>query len=192
MVAHSDASHVFPVGSITCSAGMSFDYGEVEQCVEQGDLMVISYRIPEAKRVVEVYVKVGSSWTENYSATEDFDFELSAVALYISDYAGIGHPAAFVGYRIEGTGHFLDFDIVQSRGDGSLDVRGMRGLDHGNIGLPSAEPGVVVSAVFAGSDPNCCPTSMLYQGLAYVGGAWSIDTGTLYPSASAPVVAFAF
>ena len=192
MVVAADPAHVFPVGSITCGAGMSFDYGEVEQCVEQDDLMVISYRIPEAKRVVEAYVKVGGSWAERYQSTEEFDFELTAVNLYIADYAGSGRPSAFVGYRIDGTGHFLDFDIVQSRGDGTLDVRGMRGIDHGNVGLPTNEPGVVVSAVFAGSDPNCCPTSMRYQSLAYVSGAWSVNDGTLYPTASAPSYPLAF
>lgn len=184
--------NVFSASELTCSDGMSFDYGEVEQCVEQDDLLVISYRIPEAKRVVEAYVKVGSSWVENYRTTEDFDFELTAVNLYIGDYAGIGHPAAFIGYRIDGSGHYLDFDIVQSRGDGTLDVRGLRGIDHGNVGLPGDEPGVVISAVFADSDPNCCPTSMMYQGLDYVGGAWSVNGGTLYPTASQPVWALAF
>jgi len=183
--------NVFDVSELTCSEGMSFDFGEVEQCVEQDGLLVISYRIPEARRVVEVYTLVGTSWVETYRTTEEFDFELSAVDLYVGDYAGIGYPAVFIGYRIDGSGKYLDFDIVQAEA-GGLDVRGLRSIDHGNVGLPADEPGVVVSAAFAGSDPNCCPTSMLYQSLDYVDGAWSVNEGTLYPTASAPVWAFAF
>ena len=192
LVMLTEDGNVFDVTELTCTDGMSFDSGEVEQCVEQDDLLVISYRVPEAKRVVEVYVKVGSSWVENYRTTEEYDVELTAVSLYIGDYAGIGHPAAFIGYRIDGTGHYLDFDIVQSQGGGTLDVRGLRGIDHGTVGLPSDVPGVVVSAVYATVDPGCCPTSMLYQSLDYVGGAWSVNDGTLYPTSSAPVWAFAF
>jgi hypothetical protein len=183
--------NVFSTSELVCSDGMSFDYGEVEQCVQQDGLLAISYRIPEAKRVVEVYQLVGSSWVEAYRTTEDYDFELTAVDLYIGDYAGIGYPAVFIGYRIDGTGQYLDFDIAQLEADG-LDVRGIRGIDHGNVGLPVDEPGVVVSAIYADSDPGCCPSSMLYQSLDYVGGAWSTNDGTLYPTASAPVWAFAF
>ena len=192
LVMLTEDSNVFAASELTCSKGMSFDYGEVEQCVEQDDLLVISYRIPEAKRVVEVYAKVGPSWVESYRTTEEYDFELTAVDLYIGDYAGIGHPAAFIGYRIDGTGHYLDFDIVQSQGAGALDVRGVRNIDHGNVGLPTDEPGVVISAIFADSDPGCCPTSMLYQSLDYVAGAWSVNDGTLYPTASAPALPTAF
>ena len=183
--------NVFNVGEFTCTGGISFEFGEVEQCVEQDDLLVISYRIPEGKRAVEVYVRVGTFWVETYRTTEEFDFELTAVDLYIGDYAGIGYPVAFIGYRIDGSGKYLDFDIVQLEGT-DLDVRGIRSVDHGNVGLPGAEPGVVVSAVFADGDPNCCPTSMLYQMLDYVSGAWSVTDGTLYPTDSAPVWALAF
>jgi len=186
-----EEGNVFSTSELTCTEGMSFDFGEVEQCEEEDGLLVISYRIPESKRVVEVYSKVDTSWVEAYRTTEEYDFEFTAVDLYLGDYAGIGYPAVFIGYRIDGTGKYLDFDIVQSEA-GGLDVRGIRGIDHGNVGQPADEPGVVVSAVYAESDPGCCPTSMLYQSLDYVGGAWSVDEGTLYPTASAPVWAFAF
>lgn len=192
LVGLSEEDHVFKANELACSDGMSFDYGEVDQCVEQDGLLVISYRIPEAKRVVEVYSLVGAFWVEVHQTTEDYDFEFTAVDLYLGDYAGIGYPAVFIGYRIDGTGHYLDFDIVQSEGEGPLDVRGIRGIDHGNVGLPSDEPGVVISAVYGASDPNCCPSSMLFQDLAYVGGAWSVTDGTLYPTASQPVWALAF
>jgi len=191
LVMLTEDDNVFDVSELTCSEGMTFDFGEVEQCVEQDGLLVISYRIPGAKRVIEVYSLVGSSWVEAYRTTEEYDFELTAVDLHIGDYAGIGYPAVFIGYRIEGTGQYLDFDIVQAEA-GGLDVRGIRGIDHGNVGLPADEPGIVVSAVYADGDAGCCPTSILYQSLDYVSGAWSVNDGTLYPTASAPVWAFAF
>lgn len=184
-------SNVFNVGEFTCVGGIDFPYGDVEQCVEDDDVLVISYRIPEAKRVVEVYARVDTFWVENYRTTEEYDSELTAVDLYIGDYAGIGRSAVFIGYRIDGSGSYLDFDIVQSEA-GGFDVRGIRGIDHGNVGLPTDEPGVVISAVYADADPNCCPTSMLYQDLAYVDGAWSVTAGTLYPTADAPSWALAF
>ena len=65
-------------------------------------------------------------------------------------------------------------------------------VDHGNVALPAEAPGVVVAAVYADSEPNCCPTSMLHQNLAYVSGAWGVTDGTLYPTASAPGVSVAF
>lgn len=102
--------------------GMSFDFGEVEQCEEEDGLLVISYRIPEAKRVVEVYSLVGTSWVEAYRTTEKYDFELTAVDIYLGDYAAIGYPVAFIGYRIDGTGQYLDLDIVQAEA-GGRDVR---------------------------------------------------------------------
>jgi len=139
-----------------------------------------------------VYARVDTFWVEAYRTTEEYDFELTAVDLYIGDYAGIGHPAVFIGYRIDGTGSFLDFDIVQSEGGGALDVRGIRGIDHGNVGLPADEPGVVISAVYSGDDPNCCPSNLLYQDLVYVDGTWSVNEGTLHPTADAPAWAFAF
>lgn len=193
LVRLSEGDHFFNANELACSDGMSFDYGEVDQCVEQDGLIVISYRIPEAKRVVEVYSLAGSSWVENFQTTEEYDFEFTAVDLYVGDYGGVGYPAVFIGYRIDGTGHYLDFDIVQSAGDEHpLDVRGIRGIDHGNVGLPSDGPGTVVSAVYGATDAGCCPTSMLYQDLDYVGGAWSVTDGTLYPTASQPVLALAF
>ena len=63
--------NVFNVGEFTCTGGISFEYGEVEQCVEQDDLIVISYRIPEGKRVVEVYVRVETFWVEAYRTIEE-------------------------------------------------------------------------------------------------------------------------
>jgi hypothetical protein len=184
--------NVFNVDEFVCENDSFFEFGAIEQCVQEDDLMVISYRIPEAKRVVEVYSRVGTFWVETYRTTEEYDFELTAVDLHIGDYAGIGHPAVFIGYRIDGSGSFLDFDIVQSEADGALDVRGIRGIDHGNVGMPVDEPGVVISAVYAASDPNCCPSNLLYQDLAYVDGAWGVTAGTLYPTASAPAWDFAF
>ena len=139
-----------------------------------------------------MYARVDTFWVEACRTTEEYDFELTAVDLYIGDYAGIGHPAVFIGYRIDGTGSFLDFDIVQSEGGGALDVRGIRGIDHGNVGLPADEPGVVISAVYSGDDPNCCPSNLLYQDLVYVDGTWSVNEGTLYPTADAPAWALAF
>ena len=52
-------------------------------CVAPDDLIVISYRIPEGKRVVEAYVRVETFWVEAYRTIEEFDFELSDVDLYI-------------------------------------------------------------------------------------------------------------
>jgi hypothetical protein len=184
--------NVFDVDTFVCEDDTFFDFGQIEQCVQQDDLMVISYRIPESKRVVEAYLKVDTFWVEAYRTTEAEDFELAAVDLYIGDYAGIGYPSAFIGYRYDGSGGYLDFDIVQVRPEGGLDVRGIQGLDHGNVGMPVDEPGVVVSAVYGDSDPNCCPSQMLYRDLAYVDGAWRLTAGTLYPTADAPSWAFAF
>ena len=108
-----------------------------------------------------MYVLVDDSWVETYRTTEEYDFELAAIDLYIGDYAGIGYPAAFIGYRFDGSGKYLDFDIVQ--GTAGLDVRGIHSMDHGNVGLPVDEPGVVVVGSVRGQRPELLPVSMLYQ-----------------------------
>lgn len=128
-------------------------------CVAPDDLIVISYRIPEGKRVAEVYVRVETFWVEAYRTIGEFDFELSAVDLYIDDFAGIGFPAAFIGYRIDGAGQYLDFDIVQLEGTG-LDVRGIRGIDHGNVALLGPRASLsrlcTPTAIRTAAQPACC------------------------------------
>ena len=184
--------NVFNVDDFVCENNSFFEFGEIEQCVQQENLMVISYRIPESKRVVEVYAKVDTFWVEAYRTTEAEDFELAAIDLYIGDFGGVGAPAALIGYRYAGSGGYLDFDIAQMGLDGVLDVRGIQGLDKGNVVQPVDEPGVVVSAVFGDSDPNCCPSNMLFRDLAYVDGAWSLTDGTLVPTTEMPDWAYAF
>ncbi len=183
---------IYPAAELSCSVGMSYEWGEVADCKQEDELMVISYRIPESKRVISVYSLQGGSWVESHRATEDYDFEFSAVDVWLGDYGGTGYPAAFIGYRIDGSGQYLDFDIVQVEAGGTLDVRGMRGVDHGHVGTPGDQPGVVISALYSDTDSNCCPSNMLYQDLDYIKGAWSVTDGTVYPTASAPSWVTAF
>ena len=167
------------------------DFAWVDQCVQQGDLAGLVYRIPEGRTGVMLLELVGSTWVESYNVQEEFDFEWTSVGMYIGDYAAVGAPAVFVGYRLDGSGSYLDVDIAQRNGTG-LDVRGVQGLSHGNVGLPAGGPGVLISAVYADGEPNCCPGNLLYQDLDYVSGAWGVNAGIAYPTASASPVAAAF
>ena len=63
----------------------------------------------------------------------------------------------------------------------------MQGLDGGQVEM---HPGgaTVLTSVYAGSDPNCCPSSFLVREISWAANEWRIDAGTVYPAASTPAM----
>ncbi len=74
----------------------------------------------------------GTRWhvklTVDDVSTQTFDL----IDVKLAHIAGDSQPEVTVGYRINGTGHILDYDIVELRPGGGLDGVGSRSLDHGS------------------------------------------------------------
>ena len=137
-------------------------------------------------RVVVFFKQPGSAdYASRFVATEPGAGTWSNVHVEVGDYNADDGVEVWVGYRVAGTGGYLDLDVLDPRPDGSFFLGGLQGLAKGRVDV---QPGSadVISAVYAGSDPNCCPSTMLLQKIIPSAGTWRINTGTAYPTASAP------
>ena len=137
-------------------------------------------------RVVVFFKQPGSAdYASRFVAEESGAGTWSNVHVEVGDYNSDDGVEVWVGYRVAGTGGYLDLDVLDPRSDGSFFLGGLQGLAKGRVDV---QPGSadVMSAVYAGSDPNCCPSSMLLQKIIPSAGAWRINAGTTYPTASAP------
>lgn len=117
-----------------------------------------------------------------------------SVTVQLGDYHFDDGAEIWVGYRYAGSGSFLDLDVIDPQPEGpdfpatrDFFLGGLQGLDGGQVDL---HPGgaTVLTSVFAGSDPNCCPSSFLVREISWAANEWRIDAGTTYPSASVPDV----
>lgn len=117
-----------------------------------------------------------------------------SVTVQLGDYHFDDGAEIWVGYRYAGTGSFLDLDVIDPQPEGpdfpatrNFFLGGLQGLDGGQVDL---HPGgaTVLTSVYAGSDPNCCPSSFLVREITWAANEWRIDAGTTYPAASTPDV----
>jgi hypothetical protein len=117
-----------------------------------------------------------------------------SVTVQLGDFHFDDGAEVWVGYRYAGSGSYLDLDVLDPQPEGpdfpatrEFFLGGLQGLDGGQVDM---HPGgaTVLSSVYAGSDPNCCPSSFLVREITWAADEWRIDTGTTYPAASAPAV----
>lgn len=101
---------------------------------------------------------------------------LATVTATIRDVTGDGGEELVVGYRSEGTGHFLDVDIVGTAPDGAARVLAHDRLHHGIVVV---RPGRMVThtPVYRARDGNCCPTWIVRSTVRFVDGEFQVDPG---------------
>jgi len=129
-----------------------------------------------------------------YEAYEPGAGTWDSVTVQLGDYHFDDGAEVWVGYRYAGSGSYLDLDVLDPQPEGpafpairEFFLGGLQGLDGGQVEL---HPGgaTVLSSVYAGSDPNCCPSSFLVREISWAANEWRIDAGTTYPAASTPEV----
>ena len=137
-------------------------------------------------RVVVFFKQGGSTdYASRFVAEEPAAGTWSNVHVEVGDYNADDGVEVWVGYRVAGTGGYLDLDVLDPQPDGAFFLGGLQGLAKGRVDV---QPGSadVMSAVYSASDPNCCPSSLLLQKIIPSAGTWRINAGTAYPTASAP------
>jgi hypothetical protein len=103
------------------------------------------------------------------------------VTAKVADVTGDGHDELIVGYRRDGTGQILDYDVVGADADGSPRVLAHDEVYKGNVRtrhgrLTTYEP------VYRRNDANCCPTWIQRDDIVYRDGAfrgrkvWKVPT----------------
>jgi hypothetical protein len=80
-----------------------------------------------------------------------------------SDLDGDGYDDALVLVRLEGSGAYLDYYVYTYRGESLVLLFDKTEVDHGAVELGSIPRSFVeTTAVYAPTDPNCCPSELKY------------------------------
>lgn len=179
--------------AFTCGGGDPGIPGWVVQDCQQmpsysdGVTTLVMRRSDDGHYGVAVLFRDGTHLVQRYFAEEPSAGTWSSVVVQLGDYHFDDGAEVWIGYRYDGTGHYLDLDVLDPRPDGSVFLGGLQSLDHGVVAL---HPGgaTVQSAVYGPSDPGCCPGGVLQRSITFSGEQWWIDAGSTYPAASAPAV----
>lgn len=137
--------------------------------------------------VAALFLSAGN-WVQRYWAEEAAPGIWSNVTVIVGDFHFDDGAEVWVGYRYDGSGGYLDIDVLDALPDGSIFLGGLQGLDHGQVDL---HPGgaTVVTAIYADGEPNCCPGHFLVREVTFASGQWLINSGTTYAADAVPAVA---
>jgi hypothetical protein len=187
-----------PTGGITLDATFdcSFDPGipgwTVDDCQQMpsyndGVTTLVLHRNDDGRLALAVLFKSGASLVQKYWAAEDGPGVWSAITVLLGDFHFDDGAEVWVGYRYQGTGQYLDVDVLDPLPGGVYFLGGLREISHGVVDV---HPGgaTVQTALYGASDPNCCPSSFLQQEITFASNQWVIDAGTTYPAAGAPPI----
>ena len=188
-----------PGGGVTLPASYSCAFGDAgipgwttDYCQEMpsysdGLMALVLHRNDDGRFAVVVLFRSGTNLVQRYRAEEEGPGVWADVVVELGDYNADDGAEVWVGYRYDGSGGYLDLDVLDPRPDGSFVLGGVQGLDHGVVDL---HPGgaTLQQAVYAASDPGCCPSTVRQRAISFSGGQWRITTGTDYPAASAPAL----
>jgi hypothetical protein len=99
----------------------------------------------------------------------------------IADVTGDGKDELLVGYRSEGTGEILDYDIVGTDTTGTPVVLAHQQLYKGTVVV---RPGrlITYAPVYRPHDANCCPTWIERDVVRYQGGEFVVHPGPRTPT----------
>ena len=158
---------------------------------QDGVTTFVARRNDDGRFGVFVFFREGAQLRSRYEAVEPAAGTWADVTVVLGDYHFDDGAEVWVGYRYAGTGGYLDLDVLDPLPGGVTFLGGLQGLDHGAVDM---HPGgaTVATAVYSGSDPNCCPSQMRVQEITFSADQWWINTGTLYATAAAPAVTSEF
>lgn len=161
----------------------------VEECYQApsyaGQMIVLKlYRRDDGRPGVAVLFPVGDHFEQRYFAQFEPDV-LDAISIFLEDLNGDDGVEAWIGYKYQGTGKYLDFEVLDPRPDGSFFLGGVHSIDHGRVDL---HPGgaTVRLPLYQLGDPNCCPSLVLHRIVAFDGTNWLINEGFEYFPATEP------
>lgn len=108
------------------------------------------------------------------------------VTAKVADVTGDGHDEVVLGYRSEGTGQILDFDVVGTDPDGTPRVLAHDQVYKGNVRTRGGKL-VTYAPVYRRSDANCCPTWIERDDITFRAGAFHVRKVWKVPSKQAHV-----
>ena len=95
------------------------------------------------------------------------------VTAKVADVTGDGHDEVVVGYRSEGTGQILDFDVVRTDPDGTPRVLAHDQVYKGNVRTRGGRL-VTYAPVYRRTDANCCPEWIERDDVTFRDGAFHV------------------
>jgi hypothetical protein len=108
------------------------------------------------------------------------------VTAKVADVTGDGGDELVLGYRSEGTGQILDFDVVGTAADGTPTVLAHDQLYKGTVVVGDGHL-VTYEPVYRRTDANCCPTWIVRSTVRYHGGEFEVRPGPRVPTKRADV-----
>ncbi|MEI7548325.1 MAG: hypothetical protein WCK21_09750, partial [Actinomycetota bacterium] len=154
---------------------------------DDGVTTLVLKRSSDGHFAVAVLFKSGTHLQQRYWAEEPAGGTWAGVKVVLGDFHFDDAAEVWIGYRYEGTGHYLDIDVLDPRPDGSIFLGGLQGLDHGVAHLHPGGATIQLS-VFGPSDPGCCASHVLRREITFSGQQWWRNIGTTYAVAAAPAL----
>ena len=181
---------IMPAGFSCADGDPGIPGWTIDDCQEapsysNGVLVVTLHRNDDGRLAVSVLFQSAGQYHQRYFAGEEGPGILSAITVNLGDYHFDDGVEVWIGYRYQGTGQYLDLDVLDPLPDGSFFLGGLQGLDHGGVDL---HPGgaTVRDAIYGASDPGCCPSQIRHRQVFFQANQWLIDAGVLFPTASEP------
>jgi len=187
-------SVVLPSGYVCDGSDPGIPGWTVQECQQMpsyndGVTTLVMRRNDDGRYGVVLLFKSGSNLVDRLMAFEPGPGTWSGVTVSLGDFHFDDGAEIWVGYRYEGTGQYLDLDVVDPLPGGVFFRGGLQGLDHGVVDL---HPGgaTVQDAVYGPTDPGCCPSQFRQREISFVSATnqWRINAGTTYPAAATPPI----
>jgi hypothetical protein len=115
------------------------------------------------------------TWLRDLAYADNNGYQVDTVSYVAKDMNGDGVNEVVFGFRMQGSGGNLGYDIVDRMFTG-VRVGAHRDLSHGQAKV--ATTGVTEwDAKYEGNAPNCCPTYIQQSKVSWNGAAWVLTTG---------------
>jgi hypothetical protein len=160
---------------LTCEQAPSYNDGVIALTLQGGS----------GELAVAVLFEQGGQFRQRFIAEFPADV-LSGIEVQLADLNGDDGVEVWIGYHYLGTGGFMDLDVVDPRPDGTFFVGGLAGLEKG---AGDIHPGGVTvrNALYASTDPGCCPSLVVHREVFFAAGQWQVDAGEVFDVGAEPL-----